>query len=76
MRTYRLIDVAVPSDQRMKVKQSKSRDKYKGLARELKKLSNIKPSAKQIVIGALETVPKWLKRGLEEIKIGGRIATI
>ena len=29
-----------------------------------------------VVIGVLETVPKGLKKGLEELEIGGRIKTI
>ena len=47
-------------------------DKYLDLARELKRLWNMKVKVIPIVVGALGTVPK----GLESLKISGRIETI
>ena len=48
------------------------RDKFLYLARELKKLQNLKVMIIPIVIGALGTVPKGLVRGLKELEIGGQ----
>ena len=48
---------------------------YLDLARELKKLWNMRMTVILIVIGALRKVPKGLVKGLEELEIGGRIKT-
>ena len=56
-----MIDLAVPADHRVKLKESEKRDKY--LARELKKLRNIKATVIPIVISALGTVTKGLIKG-------------
>ena len=37
-RTYRIVDFAVPADNRVKLKESEKKDKYQDLARELKKI--------------------------------------
>ena len=52
------------------------KDKYLDLARELKKLWNMKVRIVPIVIGALGTITKELLTGLEELKVGGRVETI
>ena len=57
----------------MKVKR---KDKYLDLARELKKLWNMKVTIVSIVIGALSTVTKGLLKGLEDLEVGGRVETI
>ena len=46
------------------------RDKYLDLARELKKLWNIKVTIIPIVIGAFDTVTKGLLKGLEGLEVG------
>ncbi len=46
------------------------------LARELKKLWNMKVTILPIVIGAFGTVTKGLLKGLEDLKVGGRVETI
>ena len=46
------------------------------LARELKKLCNMKVTIVPIVIGALGTVIKGLLKGLEDLEVGGRVETI
>ena len=56
MRTCRIVDIAVPAAHRVKLKESKKRDKYQDLARELKKLWNMKATVIPIVIGALGTI--------------------
>ena len=50
--------------------------KYLDLARELKKLWNMKVTIIPIVIGALGTVTKGLLKGLEDLDVGGRVETI
>ena len=60
----------------MKIKESENRDKYLDLARELKKLRNMKVMVIQIVVGALGTMPKGLVKGLEDLEIRGQVMTI
>ena len=60
---------AVPADYRVELKVSEKRDKYLDLARELKKLWNMKVTVKPIVIGALGTIPEGLVKGLEDLEI-------
>ena len=63
-------------DQRKNLKEREKKDKYLDLARELKKLWNIKVTIVPIVIGALGTVTKGLLKGLEVLEAGGRVETI
>ena len=51
---------AVPADHRIKMKECEKKDKYLDLARELKKLWNMKVTIIPIVIGAFGTVTKGL----------------
>ena len=60
----------------MKLKVNEKKDKYVDLARELKKLWNIKVMVIPIVIGAFCTVTKGLIQGLEDLQIRGREETI
>ena len=75
-RTYRIVDFAVQADHRVKLKESEKKDKYLDLARELKKLWNMKVMIIPIVIGAHSTVTKRLIQGLENMEITGRVETI
>ena len=54
----KIIDFAVPADHRIKLKECAKRDKYLDLARELKKLWNMKVTIISIVICAFSTVTK------------------
>ena len=63
-------------NKRKKQKESEKKDKYLDLARELKKLWNMKVTIVPIVIGALGTMTKGLLKGLEDLEIGGRTETI
>ena len=54
----------------------KKKDKYLDLAREIKKLWNMKVTIVPIVIDTLGTVTKGLLKGLEDLEIGGRVETI
>ena len=57
-----------------KTEEYEKKDKYLDLARELKKLRNMKVTP--IVIGAFGAVTKWLLKGLEDLEVGGRVETI
>ena len=54
---------------RVKLKEGEKRDKYQDLARELKKLWNIKVTVIPTVIGALGTVNKRLVQGLDDLEL-------
>ena len=70
------MDFAVPAELRVKLSESEKRDKYPDLARELKKLWNMKVMVIPIVIGALGTVTKELVLGLENLEIRSQVETI
>ena len=72
----KIVDFAVPADHRIKLKECEKRDKYLDLARELKKLRNMKVTIIPIVIGAFGMVTKGLLKGLEDLTVGGRVETI
>ena len=61
------MDVAIPADYRMKIKESEMRDKYWDLSRKLSKRWSMKVIP--IVIGAMGTVPKVLEWGLKNWKL-------
>ena len=75
-RICKIVDFAVPADHRINLKEGEKKDKYLDLARELKKLWNMKVTIVPIVIGALGTITKGLLKGLEELQVGGRVETI
>ena len=65
-----------PTDHRINLKECEKKDKYLNLARELKKLWNMKVTIVPIVIGVLSTITKGLLKGLEDLEIDGRVETI
>ena len=67
------MDFAVPADHRVKLKESKKKDKYVHLAQELKKLWNMKVKVIPLVIG---TVTRGLVQGLVDLEIRGQEETI
>ena len=73
---YRIVDFAVPADHRIKLKECEKRNKYLFLARELKKLWNMKVTIIPILIGAFGTVTKVLLKGLEYLEVGSQVETI
>ena len=75
-RICKIVDFAVPADHRIKLKECEKRDKYLDLARELKKIWNMKVKIIPIVIGAFGTVTKGLLKGLEDLEVGDRVETI
>ena len=56
MRTCKIVDFAVPTDHRIKLKECEKKEKYLDPSRELKKLWNMKVTIIPIVIGAFGTV--------------------
>ena len=75
-RIYKIVAFAAPADHRINLKESEKNDKYLDLAREFKKMWNMKVTIVPIVIGALGTVTKGLLKGLEDLAFGGRVETI
>ena len=73
MKICKIFYFAFPADHRIKLKECEKRDKYLDLARELKKLWNMKVT---VVIGAFGTVTKGLLKSLEDLEVGGRVETI
>ena len=73
-RTYHLVDFSATEDHRVKLREIEKEDKY--LARELKKLWNMRVKVVPIINGALGTVPKDLEKSLSELVIKGIIETI
>ena len=59
-KTCRKADFAIQADNRVKLKESEKRDKYLDLARELKKLGNMKVKVILIVISAIGSVTKGM----------------
>ena len=72
-RICRIVDVAVPVDHRIKLKECVQKNKYPDLAWEVKKktnkLWNMKVTNIQIVITAFGTVTKGLLKGLENLDV-------
>ena len=75
-RSCKIVDFAVLADHRINLKESEKKDKYLDLAREFKKLWNMKVMIVPLVIGALGTTTKGLLKGLEDLEFGRRVETI
>ena len=75
-RICKIVDFAVPVDNRINLKEWVKKDKSLDLARELKKLWNMKVTIVSIVICPFGTVKKGLLKGLEDFEVSGRIETI
>ena len=75
-RTCWIVDLTVPADPRVKLKENEKRDKYLNLAKELKKLWNMKVTVISIAIGALGSATKRLIQGLKDVEIRGCMETI
>ena len=58
------------------MKECEKKDKYLDLARELKKIWNMKVTIIPIVIGAFGTVTKELLKGLEDLEVDGPVEII
>ena len=69
------MDFAVLADDRVKLKESETRNIFVDLAREIKIIMNIKVTMIPIIIGALGAIPKGLAKGLEDLEIRGQVET-
>ena len=67
---------SVPASHGAKLKESEKKDKYLDLARELKKLRDMKVPFIPIISGALGTVTEGILKGLEELEIRWQVETI
>ena len=72
----KIVDFAVPADHWINLKEYEKKDKYLDLARELKRLWNMKVTIVPIVIGAFGTLTKGLIKSLGDLEVGGRVETI
>ena len=68
-RTCKIVDFAVPADHKIKLKECEKKNKLLDLARELKKMWNMKVTIIPIVTGAFGTVAKGLLKGLEDLEV-------
>ena len=75
-RICKIVDFAVPADQRINLKEREKNDKYLDLSRESKKQWNMKVMIVPIVIGALGTITKGLLKCLEDLEVGRWVETI
>ena len=74
-RICKIVDFAVPADHRLNLSDCEKVGKYLNLARELKKLRNMKVMIVSI-IGAFGTITKGLLNGLDDLEVGGRVETM
>ena len=70
------MDLSVPAEHRLKLKENGKKDKYLDLSREMKQLWNMKMTVVPIVIGVLGTLTKGLVQKLEGLEIRGQVKTI
>ena len=75
-KSYHIIDVAIPEDSGAKEKEAKKVEKYQNLARELRRMWEVKTKVVPIVLGALGTVPLRLKGNLKGIGVDTSITLI
>ena len=71
-----MVNFAVPAEHRKNLKECEKKDKYLDLARELKKLWNMKVTSVPIMIGAFGTITKGLLKGLEDLEVVRQVGTI
>ena len=69
-------NIALSADHRMKIKDNENIDRYLDLAREQRKLSNMKVMVILIVVGTFWTVFKCLEMRQEELEIRGRVTVV
>ena len=70
-RICKVVDFAAPGDHWIKLKEYEKKDKCRNLARELKKLWNMKVTIISTVIGAFGSVTKGLSEGIESWRTSG-----
>ena len=73
---YRIVDIAIPADHKVKLKECEKKEKYLDHVREFKKLWNMIVTIIPYVIGGLGTVSKGLVQGVGDLEITGRVETV
>lgn len=71
-----IVDIAIPVDGRIDKKEEEKIEKYQELAREIKKLWNLKVKVIPIVVGALGSVTERLTEYLSEMGVTTRVELI
>ena len=71
-----IIDVVIPDDRRVRAKQDEKVEKYRDLAREIRKKGVIRKKVTPIVVGALGTILLRIKENLRTIGVGTSIELI
>ena len=66
----------IPAEHTVELKESKKKDKYLSLTKDLEKMCNMKVTVIPFVIGVLCTVTKGLEKRLEDMEMRGRAETI
>ena len=72
----KMIDFAVPYDNRVDNKEAEKIEKYQDLAREVKRLWKTQVKIIPVVVGALGTTPRLLPKRLKDIGIETRIVDL
>ena len=72
----KIVDFTVSADHRIKLKECEKKDKYLALAREFKRLWDMKVTIEPIVIGVFGTITKGLLKGLEDLEVYRLLETI
>ena len=75
-RQCKIIDFAVPYDNRVDNKEAEKIDKYQDLAREIKRLWSTQVKIIPVVVGVLGTTPSLLPKRLKDIGIETRIVDL
>ena len=75
-RSCHVIDVAIPEDGEVKEKEAEKVEKHQNLARELKRMWEVKTKVVPVVLVALGTVPLRLKGNLKDIGVDTSITLI
>ena len=64
-----ITNLAIPKDSGVKEKEAEKVEKYQNLARELRRMWEVKTKVVPVVLGALGTVPLRLKSNLKDIGV-------
>ena len=75
-RTCKIIDSAIPGDNRIEVEEKEKIEKYQDVRRELEKIWNVRVKITPLVVGSLGSIPKKFGSRLKEIGIAAEIIEV
>ena len=75
-RDCQIIDVAIPGDYRINMKENEKILNYADLKLEISRMWNCKTTVIPIIIGALGSIPKGLKKHLGKLEVDCNITTL